>query len=707
MALGTLTIDIAANIAKLSSDLERANRLTQARMESISNHAKTAATALGAIGAGLAGNALLQGIRNVNKAAGEIQNLANLSNTSTQEFQKLAAGASLVGIEQDKLADIFKDTNDKVGDFLLTGGGELKDFFEQIAPKIGVTAEQFRNLSGPQALQLYYNSLQKAGLSQAEMVNRMEAIADEATGLIPLLRNNGKGFQEMAERAERLGVVLTGDAIKSAQIFNQQMGLMDLALGGIQNRMSAELSPAITDLANLFVSFAEDGESVRQVSESIGAALKLTASAAIYTAAPFVALGKAIGGFVAASKEALSGNLDAADEITRQFQADFAGAFTSAQERVDKLWNNGYKSDVKEVIDLNSTVVNGTFRVAQAATAAQKQSEASIKALLDGLKEQEATLGATDAQIIQYKLSTLGATDAQKVQAAALQETITNYENHKKSVEAATKAQEEFIARSASSDQSYWTEQERALAAYQERLGVIGEQEFYGVLTPDQAEAAKARAKDVFETAKNSTGQWAEFSKQAARNVQDSFAEFLFDPLGKSFKDTVAGFVEMLGKMAAQAAAAGILKSVFGGMAGSGGALGAFASAFTASANGNVFQGGSVKAFANGGAFTNSVVSSPTMAPMALFGEAGPEAIMPLTRGSDGSLGVKALMGNSGSGSISSDVTIVINSDGTVSETMQGDANQLGQTVKSLVLDTMQKQMRPGGMLWNMTNGRS
>ena len=54
--------------------------------------------------------------------------------------------------------------------------------------------------------------------------------------------------------------------------------------------------------------------------------------------------------------------------------------------------------------------------------------------------------------------------------------------------------------------------------------------------------------------------------------------------------------------------------------------------------------------FAKGGTFSNSIVSSPTMFKFAdggttrtgLMGEAGPEAIMPLKRGPDGSLGVQA-----------------------------------------------------------------
>ncbi len=54
--------------------------------------------------------------------------------------------------------------------------------------------------------------------------------------------------------------------------------------------------------------------------------------------------------------------------------------------------------------------------------------------------------------------------------------------------------------------------------------------------------------------------------------------------------------------------------------------------------------------FALGGVFTNSIVSSPTMFDMGLMGEAGPEAIMPLSRGSDGSLGVRMMGASNDSG---------------------------------------------------------
>jgi lambda family phage tail tape measure protein len=61
-------------------------------------------------------------------------------------------------------------------------------------------------------------------------------------------------------------------------------------------------------------------------------------------------------------------------------------------------------------------------------------------------------------------------------------------------------------------------------------------------------------------------------------------------------------------------------------------------------ADGAAFSGGKVTPFANGG-----VVNGPTLFPMAngagLMGEAGPEAVMPLSRTSSGKLGVKAEVG--------------------------------------------------------------
>jgi phage-related minor tail protein len=74
--------------------------------------------------------------------------------------------------------------------------------------------------------------------------------------------------------------------------------------------------------------------------------------------------------------------------------------------------------------------------------------------------------------------------------------------------------------------------------------------------------------------------------------------------------------------------------------------------------------------FASGG--VPDIVASPTIAPMALFGEAGPEATMPLRRGSDGKLGVAA---GGGGGGVSVTVNVQNAPAGVQSQASRVDSN--------------------------------
>ncbi|HEV7284649.1 MAG TPA: hypothetical protein VGN75_07310 [Kaistia sp.] len=96
-----------------------------------------------------------------------------------------------------------------------------------------------------------------------------------------------------------------------------------------------------------------------------------------------------------------------------------------------------------------------------------------------------------------------------------------------------------------------------------------------------------------------------------------------------------------------------LISGLFGNLMGAFGGGGASAITGSLWANGGAFAGGNVIPFAKGGAFTNSIVNSPTVFAMAngagLMGEAGPEAVMPLRRMAGGRLGVEAV-GNGGEG---------------------------------------------------------
>lgn len=264
--IGDLAVRIFADTGELASGLSKAKD----GLKEVASEARAGATSVAKYGAAAAaaGAAVAAAmVVSSAEAAKEIKNLSNIANTSTATFQKMAYGAKTVGIEQDKLSDILKDFNDRVGDFNTTGGGAMKDFFEKIAPKVGVTAESFKNLSGDQALQLYVSSLEKANLSQADMTFYMEAMASDSTALLPLLKNNGKAMAEQAKHAEELGLVLSDIQTANLVALNKNIDSSKDIFSSLSSQLTAEFSPALSRVFKDFESIVKEAGGVGKVAK--------------------------------------------------------------------------------------------------------------------------------------------------------------------------------------------------------------------------------------------------------------------------------------------------------------------------------------------------------------------------------------------------------------------------------------------------------
>ncbi|ARU02427.1 phage tail tape measure C-terminal domain-containing protein [Yoonia vestfoldensis] len=248
-------------MGRLSRELDQAN----ARMAAFARRAKIAATAAATALAG----AVVAMTRSTVAAANEIGQLSQVANANPEVFQRWAAASATVGIEQEKLADILKDMNDRVGDFLQTGGGPMADFFENIAPRVGVTADQFARLSGPEALQLYVSSLEKAGVSQQEMTFYLEAMASDTTRLIPLLQNGGAEMTRLGMQAQALGAVLDADAIAAMRRAELALVSIGQVFTGVRNRIAVALAPSLEAIANSFVALASATSPISQAFDAV------------------------------------------------------------------------------------------------------------------------------------------------------------------------------------------------------------------------------------------------------------------------------------------------------------------------------------------------------------------------------------------------------------------------------------------------------
>lgn len=288
-SLGRLTLDMVLQTGNFLGPMEKASRETERRMLKMKADAKDAAAGIGRMAAAsaAAGVSLIAFTNNAAQNAKELKNQAQVANASVEEFQRMAFGTRDVGIEQEKLADILKDVNDRIGDFAATGGGPMADFFEKIAPKVGITADAFRNLSGPQALQLYYDSLEKANLSQADLTFYLEAMASDTTALIPLLRNGGRGLSEMADEADRLGIVLSSGQVGALDEFGKKFDSVTSIISTGSTAIAAEMAPALSDMADELINVAvafNDGEYDQQIDLLMRAGTVAAGAAGAYTA---------------------------------------------------------------------------------------------------------------------------------------------------------------------------------------------------------------------------------------------------------------------------------------------------------------------------------------------------------------------------------------------------------------------------------------
>ncbi|MCP4987571.1 MAG: hypothetical protein GY928_16390 [Colwellia sp.] len=197
------------------------------------NTAKKAVVALTAVKAAVTAAAFAS-----SKHAKEIKNNSDLMRLSVEETQAWAAATQTVGIDIEKLGDISKDTSEKIGDFLNTGGGGFQDFADAMKLTKEETvqaAEEFKGMAGADVLQAMVKQMEAAGVSSEQMSHALEGMASDTTKLIPLLTDGGAAVNQLKDDFYDTAVVLSkADVAKLGELsigFQQLGDTFDGTLG--------------------------------------------------------------------------------------------------------------------------------------------------------------------------------------------------------------------------------------------------------------------------------------------------------------------------------------------------------------------------------------------------------------------------------------------------------------------------------------------
>lgn len=406
--LSYLEIVLAANSASFNQTIADARAQTKVAFSDMREYANKMGPAVGASIATAAAATTALVVEQIN-LANELQHTANVANSSIKEIQRYTVGARKMGIEQDALGAIFQDTSDKIGDFLSTGGGGMADFFENVAPQIGVTAEQFRELSGPQALQLYYDSLDKANLSQNEMTFYLEAMASDATALIPLLADGGAGFDTWAQAAENAGAVMDAETIRATQELQATTDLLTLSVEGAKTQFVAGFLPVLSDAAGELVGTADAADAARISGENFGEMLKSVSKIGVGAVTVFETIGTAIAGFAAGVAQLGNG-------------VDWDSPFAFFQMGQNFLENNRSAARIFAEIpgDISNLWLKSADRIERISALGTGSTNKTVAATMK-LNERQATLNRTLGQTgQQYQAQQKAAEDAAKASEKAI-----------------------------------------------------------------------------------------------------------------------------------------------------------------------------------------------------------------------------------------------------------------------------------------------
>lgn len=320
-SLGRLTLDLLVKLGSFEQGMNAAERKAKQSAQNMSNAFKgfndqiqqmvggtalgsvidTVSTKLGAMRGGvllatsaLAGMAIGGTVVAVGglsvmavelaKSNMELIRFATLANTSIQTFQGLAGAAATYGVNQEQLSDMLKDFNEKIGEFASVGGGEAKDFFEQIAVKTEKGADGAKKLAaemskmdGVAALQTYVDKLEEAGVNQQQLSFYLENMGNDFTKLAPLLVNGGELWRDYQKAMEEAGVITGQEAIEKSIILAAQTESLQMRYMALKNQLAESVMPALSGVISYFVDGSGKGGQFAGIIEAVGIAAKGTA----------------------------------------------------------------------------------------------------------------------------------------------------------------------------------------------------------------------------------------------------------------------------------------------------------------------------------------------------------------------------------------------------------------------------------------------
>ncbi|BCO32873.1 hypothetical protein TspCOW1_29760 [Thiohalobacter sp. COW1] len=538
-----ISVQLEAESAQLRKELDKANQklsgFERGAKKSLDNFSRAAKSALGVFTVG----AVAAATRNALAYADGIDKASKAAGVGAEFLQEFRFAAEQSGVSLQGADDSLRRFGRRIGEFANSGGGPAAKALESLNIELRDAEGNLRST------EVIFNDVVR-GLEGVESTAQRAALAAQLFGddfgpkLVPLLEQGIDGINRLRQEAKDVGVVLSEDVIQNAVKTGDEFSKVSRIL-------SVQFADAIVNLSPLLTDFATGvGLAAKNIGEFFDSLKPL------------------------ADRTNISGLEEDLNDVNRQINK-FAGDYFALLEADAP---EASLAPIKAQLDLY-----------------REQREALMErlAVLRDINEEESkptgsggvgggtggdTGGGSDTpsgpSVPAVPDSVLAADkefqEALRTSEAAVKSQNAEYQQWITTMEAAAQRTREMV---------------NPMESVEVRLNELDTLLQGGFISWDTYSEAAFEAMEGIEgktgESKEALDQLSVFAEQAARNMQDSFAQFLYKPFDDGLEGMISGFADAMQRMAAEAAAAQIFDAAGEFFdSGGGSAIGSFFSDF-------------------------------------------------------------------------------------------------------------------------------
>lgn len=610
-SLGTLTLDLVAKIGGFVAGMDKAARESEKRMAQIQKNAKAVGVALAAAGAAAGAFAVAQ-VKAAIDSADALSKQSKAVGIAVEDLSALNYAAELSDVSVEQLSGSLNKFNRTIDD-ASDGTGAGAEAFDALGVSI-------KNADGTlksnldlvkeiaDAFQEMPDGIQKSALAQ-------DLFGKSGAKLIPLLNDGSEGLAMMADEAERLGLIIDGDTAAAAEQFNDNLTRLSKSADALGIALAEDFLPPLTRITNEMVEAQRESGLLSALWAGLAQSFKEVAGADLRELDQFEKklerLRDSRSRFVANRDLSLGGISDdylddqirrtefAIDRLKRareESKADIGGGglespseeFTkreAALRKESQLYGEVTKA-AQLRYEIESGLIEGLSEAeGQKLIALQQELDAreqATKFIEEQAKSVEQLQSAYDGQLeayvrqialtgeitelerVRYEITSgnlVGINAEQQRRLEGLAAEVDAQEELRRAEESRKELQEQVN----SITSGLMTEQEAALERYIEDMNALNQAQREGITILGGYDDASRRVFEQYQEevkkANEATEEMSVYAEQAARNMQDAFADFLFDPFSDGLDGMLENFGRILQRMAAEMAAAAIFDS--------------------------------------------------------------------------------------------------------------------------------------------------